>query len=197
MVPPGRWGRAAGGRPDRDATVRTVTSTGRFRIVLAAAAVTLAGCAQPGQLGARPLPEPVPAAAAAPGATSTTTTTASTTAPPRGPVLLGRGRIEEPVTVRNPGPAVFSVTRETLDPGASTGWIRRPGTEMSVVGSGTVTLVRARRCETTRYSAGDAVFVPDAQPHLLRNDGPAPVELVVTALLAPGVPDRQAVPARC
>ena len=48
-----------------------------------------------------------------------------------------------------------------------------------------------------RYSAGHGVFVGDAEPHLVRNAGPVPAELVVTQLLAPGAPEDEAVEPAC
>lgn len=166
--------------------------TGRVVAAAGMIAVAIAGCAQPGQLGASaPAPAPVPA----PAVPAVVPAPATSVAPV--PAVIGSGRIEDTVRVRTPGPAVFTVRTETLAPGRSTGWYRRPGTETSIIESGTVTLLRPGRCDGTRYSAGEAVFVPDAQPHLLRNDGAEPVDLVITSLLAPGAPERQDLPPRC
>jgi quercetin dioxygenase-like cupin family protein len=155
--------------------------------VLGLTAALLTGCAQPGQLGSPPAPAPPAAAPASPTAT----------APPAGPVLLGTGRVGDAVTVRTPGPSVFSVRTVVLPPGGTTGWHRHPGTEMSIVNSGAVTLLREDDCDPVQYGAGDAVFIPDGEPHLARNDGPVPAELVVTYLLAPDAEDRSAVPPSC
>jgi quercetin dioxygenase-like cupin family protein len=148
----------------------------------------LAGCAHPGQLG-HPLPAPEPAAptAAAP----------VPPAAPQLPALLGSGRVEGSVSMRSPGPAVYSVRTETLAPGASTGWHRHPGTELTIVKSGSIRVQRADRCEGTRYEAGDAAFVGDKQPHEVSNDGDVPAELVITYLLDPAKPDRTDVPDPC
>lgn len=158
--------------------------TGRIVAPLALAAGLLAGCAQPGQLGSPPPPEPAPTAAPASG-------------PPAGPVLLGSGRIADRVQVRTSGPAVYSVRTIVLPPGGTTGWHRHPGTEISIVTSGTVTLLRKDSCTPRRLVTGDAVVVPDAQPHLARNDGSAPAEVVVTYLLEPDAPERADVPPLC
>ena len=69
------------------------------------------------------------------------------------------------------------------------GWQRHPGTELAIVRSGAVTLVRegalhARPVRPRRQ----ALFVGDAVPHRLTNDGSAPAELLVTELLTPGEP---------
>ncbi len=76
-----------------------------------------------------------------------------------------------------------------MAPGQTTGWQRLPGTETSIVSAGTLTILTEDECDPVRFSSGDAVVLPDAQVHLVRNDGPVPVELVVTSLLAPGRPD--------
>lgn len=165
--------------------MRDVTNTLGAVAGLGLAALLTTGCAQPGQLGAA---EATPVPAAAPGREA---------AAPAGPVLVGSGRVEVPVTVQTPGPAVFSVRTVVVPPGGSTGWHRHPGTEMSIVKSGSITLLRAGGCAPVRYDADQAVFIPDAQPHLARNDGPVAAEIVVTYLLAPGAPDRGDLPPAC
>ncbi len=152
-------------------------------VTIAAALALLAGCAQPGQLG-HPDAAPVPAAAPVPVRTPD-------------PGLDESGLVDVPVTVRTPGPAVFAVRTVTMPPGATTGWLRRPGTETSIVRSGAVTVLTSKDCGGTRFATGDAVFVPDARPQLMRNAGAVPAELVITTLLAPGVPDRVGIPDPC
>ncbi|HVL85123.1 MAG TPA: cupin domain-containing protein [Pseudonocardia sp.] len=117
--------------------------------------------------------------------------------PAAGPVQIGSGTVEGPVSLETTGPSVFSVRTVTVPPGGSTGWHRHDGTEMSIVTAGEITLVRADGCAEETLSAGDAVFVPDRQVHLARNDGTEPAEIVVTYLLAPGVQDRSDAPAAC
>ncbi|MCU1665989.1 MAG: hypothetical protein QOI36_3465 [Pseudonocardiales bacterium] len=150
------------------------------------AALLLAGCAQPGQLGssAEPAPPSLPAPPPAP-------------APPTGPVLVATGRVNERVTMRTTGPAAYSVRTVVLQPGEATEWHRHPGTELSIVQSGQVTVLREHHCDPTRYSRGEAVFFADGQPHLVRNDGAVPADLVVTYLLDPGAPDESDVPPAC
>nr|WP_275404224.1 cupin domain-containing protein [Pseudonocardia acidicola] len=153
-----------------------------------AGCLVLAGCAQPGQLGS-PAPattDPPPAPAAPP-----------TSPPPAGPVEVGVGTVQDRVSIRTPGPAVFSVRTVVLAPGATTGWHRLPGTEMSIVKSGSISLLEENACDPVRYGPGQAMFVRDGVPHLARNDGPEPAELVVTSLLAPGAPEREDVPPAC
>ena len=153
-------------------------------VAIAGGLALLAGCAQPGQLGhpalgpPGPVVAPVPTPAAAPG-------------------IDEQGLVDVPITVRTPGPAVFAVRTVTMAPGESTGWLRRPGTETAIVRSGAVTVRTSKDCPGTRFAGGDAVFVPDARPQLVRNTGTVPAELVVTTLLAPGAPDREVVPDPC
>jgi quercetin dioxygenase-like cupin family protein len=157
-----------------------MTRTRRGVLALAACGAALAGCAQPGQLGRDETPAPAPAAVV--------------TDVPR---LLGVGLVDYPVSVQTPGPATFSVRTVVVPPGGTTGWHAHPGTETSVVTRGSLTVLIQDGCEPRRFDAGDAIFVADAVPHLARNDGDVPVELVATYLLAPGLPDRTEVPPAC
>jgi quercetin dioxygenase-like cupin family protein len=168
-------------RTARTAAVRTCGAV--LAAVLAGA--VLAGCAEPGQLGLdAPAPPPVPAP--------------QQEAPQQeAPQLLGVGLVDYPVSLRTLGPATFSVRTAVIPPGGTTGWHAHPGTETSVVTGGSLTLLIRDGCEPLRFDAGDAIFVADAVPHLARNDGDVPVELVTTYLLAPGRPDRTEVPPAC
>jgi quercetin dioxygenase-like cupin family protein len=153
------------------------------------AAVVLTGCAQPGQLG-HPGPEPVATVLVAPPAPAAPP-------PPTGPVLIGSGRVEERVNIRTTAPAEYAVKTIVLRPGESTGWHRHDGPELTAVRSGEITVLREDDCEPARYSPGEAIFFPDGQPHLIRNDGRVPAELMVTSLLAPGAPGQTPVPPAC
>jgi quercetin dioxygenase-like cupin family protein len=145
----------------------------------------LASCAQPGQLG-QPLPA-APAAAPPPAA--------APAAPPTvGPVS---GTVDGRVTIRTPGPAVYTVRTVVLAPGQALGWHRHPGTEMVIVNSGTVSFVREGACTPARFDSGQALFIGDAVPHRLVNDGSEPAELLVTSLLAPGAPESTGVRSAC
>ena len=163
--------------------------TARVAAVLLGAGVLLGACAQPGQLG-----QPLPAAPAAPppGAPAPAAAPAAPTT-----VEPATGTVDARVTVRTPGPAVYSVRTVVLAPGETQEWHRRPGTEMAIVRTGAVTLEREGGCTPARFGEGQALFVSDGVPHRLANDGTAPAELVVTTLLAPGVPERETVPSPC
>lgn len=158
----------------------------RWGIALGAIAVALgsAACAQPGQLGYQGDP-PQAAAAAAPVPV------------PDLPEVLGVGTLGYPVDLRTLGPATVSVRTVVIPPGGSTGWHRHPGTETAVVTGGTLTVLIEDGCDPIRFDTGDALFVADAVPHLQRNDGTVPVEMVATFLLAPGLPDRAEAPPAC
>jgi quercetin dioxygenase-like cupin family protein len=153
-------------------------------VLALAAGALLAGCAEPGQLGSSPA-------------------TVTVTAPPPAPVTVQampetiRGTIEEPIRVRTPGRADYLVETITMQPGETTGWQQHPGTETTVVRAGTVTLLRQDACAPRAVPAGGGFFVPDAVPHLMRNDDVVPVDLVVTYLIAPGAPESAPVPAAC
>jgi|GEM_PF-884180 len=111
-------------------------------------------------------------------------------APNPGAGLLGRGTIAGRVIIDTKGPAVFSVFTKVIPPGGTTGWHRHDGPETSVLTEGTLTFLRKGACRPVTYHAGDGVFVPANTPHLARNDGSEPAEIVVTYLLRPEAPDR-------
>jgi quercetin dioxygenase-like cupin family protein len=170
-------------------------------VALLALVLALAGCAQPGRLEAeRSTVEQVSTpTVSTPTVPTPTVPTAGATAPDRPPlpVLLGAGLVDYPVEVRTPGPAMYSIRTTVLPPGGTTGWHGHPGTETTIVTSGVLTVVQQGGCDPIRYGAGDALFVADAVPHLVRNDGPEPVELLTAYLLAPGAPDRFDAPPAC
>ncbi|MET0191243.1 MAG: hypothetical protein ABW212_19745, partial [Pseudonocardia sediminis] len=108
-----------------------------------------------------------------------------------------RGTVDAPVEISTPGRALFLVRTEVLQPGQSTGWITHPGTVMSVVRSGTVSVVRAQACEPARFGAEQAFFLADGEANELRNDGPDPVVLTRSELLAPDTDERRPAEPAC
>jgi quercetin dioxygenase-like cupin family protein len=168
----------------------TPSTAVRAAITLAvlAGSLVLGGCARPGQLGWQP-PPPAPEAPVAPAV--------APAVPPAGFALFSSGLVDDDVTMRSRGPAKFAVRTVVLAPGESTGWHRHPGTELSLVRTGEVTVQREGECDPVRHPAGDGTHVPDGEPHVVRNDGAVPAELVVTHLLDPAAPDTEAVPPAC
>ena len=169
-----------------------MTLTARAAALLLGAGLCLAGCAQPGQLG-----QPLPASAPAP--VTAAPAPAPTPAAPAAPATVGpvSGTLDSRVTIRTPGPAVYSVRTVVLAPGEEIGWERHPGTTMAVVRGGEVTLRQKGACGPVRYGPGQALFVGDAVPHRLTNAGTAPAELLVTMLLAPGAAETTDVEPAC
>jgi quercetin dioxygenase-like cupin family protein len=151
----------------------------------------LAGCAQPGQLG-QPAAAPPAAPPAAPAPSP-----AAAPAPPTGPVEVGAGLVGEKLNLRTTGPVEYSVRTIVLAPGEDTGWQRLPGTELTIVKSGQVALQRSDACAAAPVPPGSTVVVPENRPHVLRNTGSRPAELVVTRLLPPGSADRTEVAPAC
>lgn len=151
-------------------------------------------CAQPGQLGQ---PGDAPAAAAPPAGAATAPAATPTPAPPTGPVLVGSGLVDERLNVRTTGPVEYSVRTLVLAPGEDTGWQRLPGTELTIVKSGDVVLQRSDACKAAPVEPGSTVVVPEGRPHLLRNTGSRPAELVVTRLLPAGSTDPAEVAPAC
>ena len=158
--------------------------TTRMAALLLGGGVLVGACAQPGQLG-QPVPA-APAAVVAPVA-------------PAGPAVLepATGTMDAKVSIRTPGPAVYDVRTTVLAPGEAQEWHRHPGTEMAIVRTGAVTLVRDGGCTPARFDEGQALFVADGAAHRLTNDDTVAAELVVTTLLAPGVPENEDVPSPC
>ena len=159
--------------------------TARMAALLLGGGVLVGACAQPGQLG-----QPVPAVPPVPVAVG---------APPAGPAVLepATGTMDAKVSIRTPGPAVYAVRTAVLAPGETQEWHRHPGTEMAIVRTGAVTLVRDGGCTPARFDEGQALFVADGAAHRLTNDGTVAAELVVTTLLAPGAPENEDVPSPC
>lgn len=151
--------------------------------LLLAATALLTGCARPDQLGASPGAVPVPA-------TQVPAAVAGTPPAPAAPAEIGSGTLQGRITARTPMTTRVVVRTVVLAPGETTGWHRHPGTETTIVNSGEVTVLQADACTPQRFGPGQAMFVPDSEPHVVRNDGAAPAELVVTQLLAPDQPDR-------
>jgi quercetin dioxygenase-like cupin family protein len=180
-----------GRAPSRSAGGPARALAGRALAGWVLAAGVLAGCAQPGQLG-HPLPAaPAPAPVAAPAAAA---------APAPDPAVLREpvtGTVDSRVTIRTPGPTVYSVRTVVLAPGEVLGWRRHPGTEMAVVRSGAVTLRRQGACGPVAYTSGQALFVGDAVPHRMSNEGSEPAELLVTMLLTPDAPESTDTAAAC
>ncbi|MCE0761825.1 cupin domain-containing protein [Pseudonocardia kujensis] len=148
-----------------------------FAFVLA-----LAACAQPGQLG-----QPAPTPAAAPAAP----------AAPTGPQTVGRGVVDVPLRFRTPAPADYAVRTLDLAPGEALGWETHPGTELTLLDSGQVTVQEADACAPRVLAPGQVAVVGEGVAHVVRNTGTGPARLVVTSFLAPGVPEATPVPAAC
>ena len=151
--------------------------------------VTVAGCAQPGQLG-HPLPEPAPRAAQPAAAPAPM-------APAAEAPLWASGRLPDRLDLRTTGPSTYQVQTVVLQPGEETGWHTHPGTELTIVRSGRVVLQTEDDCDPDPVAIGVALTVEDGQAHQLRNDGTQPAELVVTHLLSPDEPAQAGVPAAC
>jgi len=83
----------------------------------------------------------------------------------------------------------------TLAPGGSTGWHTHPGAVIFVVKSGNLTQygLDGPACTAETLATGQAYLAPvhARHPHLFRNDGTEPLEVVVTAFNTPsGQPSR-------
>ncbi len=187
-----------------------MTGTALRTAVLALLVAALAGaCAQPGQLGyerdAPPAPSVAPAAPAAPPAAQPPAAPEPPAAgvpgaPPASVAAAGsdaRGRLDAPVRITTPGPAEFLVRTETIAPGQTSGWISHPGTVISVVRSGSVTVLQRDKCAAATVGPERSFYVADATPYEMRNDGPGPAVLTRSELLAPDVEERRPAEPAC
>jgi quercetin dioxygenase-like cupin family protein len=150
----------------------------------------LAGCAQPGQLGAAPAPAAPPPVAAPAAATPTSP------APPV-PEVLGTGTVDVPLRFRTPPNADYQVRTAILQPGEQVGWETRPGTALTLVRSGEVTVREQDACAPAVLGPGRVAVVGEGVASMVRNTGTGPAELLVTTFLTPGAPPATPVPAAC
>ncbi|MFP5021126.1 cupin domain-containing protein [Pseudonocardia phyllosphaerae] len=98
--------------------------------------------------------------------------------------------VDGPVKMDSSGPAQLVVKTEVLHAGENTGWIKHPGSVITAVRQGTVTIRTIGRCEPQTYGPGRAFPVQNGQSYELRNDGPTPIVLTRSELLTPGQPER-------
>ncbi|WP_344425286.1 cupin domain-containing protein [Pseudonocardia ailaonensis] len=157
--------------------------------VLAAAGGVLAGCAQPGQLGSAPAPAaPPPAAPVA---------VTPTSAGPPVPEVLGTGTVDIPLRFRTPPNADYQVRTAILQPGEQVGWETRPGTALTLVRSGEVTVREQDACAPAVLGPGRVAVVGEGVASMVRNTGAGPAELLVTTFLTPGAKPVTPVPPAC
>ena len=108
---------------------------------------------------------------------------------------FGRGVHSEPGAIEIEAGKETVVYSIALEPGGSTGWHTHPGAVIFVVKSGTLTQygLDGPACTAQTLVAGQAYIAPAHahHPHLARNDGPEPLEAIVTAFnVPPGEPSR-------
>ena len=101
----------------------------------------------------------------------------------------GRGVHPEAGTIEIEAGKETVVYSLTLAPGGSTGWHTHPGAVIFVVKSGTLTQygLDGPACTAQTLVAGQAYIAPAHahHPHLIRNDGTEPLEVIVTAFNTP------------
>ena len=98
------------------------------------------------------------------------------------------------IKVESKDAASFTVAHLTFAPGGTTGWHVHPGPVLVTVISGSVTKFSAD-CTAQTYTAGQA-FVENgpADENMVRNDGSADAQTIVTFLTPPGAPIREDTP---
>jgi quercetin dioxygenase-like cupin family protein len=115
-----------------------------------------------------------------------------------GTTLAGFTIHVEGINLASKDAAGFTVAHLTFAPGGATGWHAHPGPVFVIVKTGSVTKYSAQDSTAHTYTAGQA-FVENGptDENLVRNDGSAPAETIVTFITPPGAPIRDdAQPAR-
>jgi quercetin dioxygenase-like cupin family protein len=105
---------------------------------------------------------------------------------------LGKGTVADPISIQTSAPSDFHIDNVTVAPGGYSGWHTHPGTELTIVKSGALTLFDTRNpdCKPRTISAGGGLFIPGGTVHAARNNGDKPVELYVTYIVPVGEPVR-------
>jgi quercetin dioxygenase-like cupin family protein len=100
------------------------------------------------------------------------------------------------IKVASKDAAGFTVAHLTFAPGGTTGWHVHPGPVLVIVKSGSVTKYSADDCSAQTYTAGQA-FVENGptDENMVRNEGSAAAETIVTFITPPGAPIRDDAPA--
>lgn len=93
---------------------------------------------------------------------------------------VAKGTTATPISINTSGDTAFYVQNLLLKPASSSGWHTHPGTETSVVTSGTVVLQTGADCVVQTLGAGQALFVPAGVPHRVANESGLDAEAVVT-----------------
>lgn len=108
--------------------------------------------------------------------------------------VLARGLATKRVKTRGNEPYDVVVQQLTIAPGGHAGWHTHPGSALAVVRSGTLTIYDGddRSCSPHTYSAGETYVDPGhGHVHIGRNEGAAPLEIVVAYVdVPPGEPVR-------
>jgi quercetin dioxygenase-like cupin family protein len=83
----------------------------------------------------------------------------------------------------------------TIQPGGWLGWHSHPGLSLLVVKSGTGTFYEADDpCTPITIPAGQTLFEPAGEVHMVRNEGAVPLVNLVIQLTPPGAPRADAAP---
>jgi len=84
----------------------------------------------------------------------------------------------------------------TIQPGGTLGWHRHPGPSFVTVKSGTATFYEGDdpTCSKHVINAGETIFEPAGDVHIVRNEGDVPLVNVVTQLIPHGGPRLISVP---
>jgi len=99
---------------------------------------------------------------------------------------LARGTVDHGYQVGGQAGSDVVTQSARIEPGGSSGWHTHPGAEIAIIKSGTLTFFDADDpdCQARSLSAGQ-VIARMGHPHLARNLGKEPVEIIVTYVDVP------------
>jgi quercetin dioxygenase-like cupin family protein len=131
----------------------------------------------------------VPALATPPSGVTSTTIAQGILDPIKTKSKIGDWEVE----IETRGQSNLVVVENRVAPGGHFGWHSHPGPSLVIVKSGTATFYRGDdpTCTPKVYEQGDAFADPTGGVvHIVRNEGDTELVVIVTRLLAPGVPAR-------
>jgi quercetin dioxygenase-like cupin family protein len=131
----------------------------------------------------------VPALATPPSGVTSTTIAQGILDPIKTKSKVGDWEVE----IETRGQSNLVVVENRVAPGGDFGWHSHPGPSLVIVKSGTATFYRGDdpTCTPKVYEQGDAFADPTGGVvHIVRNEGDTELVVIVTRLLAPGVPAR-------
>lgn len=111
------------------------------------------------------------------------------------PDLETSSRVEDaPISHASRSPSVLRFNIVTYPPNGHSGWHYHPGISLVTVLEGVIDWYDAS-CAPHVHGVGDQFAENDRAVHMVRNDASTPARIIVTHIIAKGLPQRVSVPA--